>query len=96
MKDERRGYPRVYMPIPAEVDVGDSLVHPSIINISQGGICIRGVKDIPANKEVSVRIGEEASLVEMKVCWWHGPDMGCRFLGFMDEHKFAKMIKRLM
>lgn len=98
MEDERRGYPRVYMSIPVEINQEEgSLVHSTAINISQGGMRIRkSKKAISANREVGVRIGDRASLVKMKVCWWHGLDIGCRFLEFMDEHKFAKMIKRLM
>ncbi|MCD6569273.1 MAG: PilZ domain-containing protein [Deltaproteobacteria bacterium] len=97
MKKERRRFPRVFMPIPVEINEGrDSWVYSDAINISQGGMRVRRVEDIPANKKAVVRIGDRATLLKMKVCWFHDTAVGYRFLEIMDESSYTKMIEKFI
>jgi hypothetical protein len=93
MNKDRRRYQRTYLPVSVRVYSGTRWLSAMAMDISQDGIRFRFEEDdIVLSKRLGLRFSNQTDTFGIKVCWWHGQEVGCAFLDTLDEHRYNKLV----
>ncbi len=99
MKDEKRRFVRVHMPVPVKISKGKGTwANATALNISKDGIRIRfnNLRDAKfISRNMTIRIGKIPSDKGIKVRWQKDTELGAEFNNTLNNKIYSTIVKSI-